>query len=564
MKGSDKPLSPIAKVFIYLGVILGCILFIAIICIAVMFIVPGTSILGYQRIKYKDNTEYKFTAESELSISDIDAIDIITEISDIYIVPNATDGEIKIVHRQDISGFAKSLNADLKVKKTKQVKTLEGENSEKNTLVFSVDEPSGLILSNSSYVYVFVPQNANLTSISARSSSGDITYSSKSSQKNNTAIITCNNLHLRTEGSGEVTIKNEEEIENYYLATGSGSVVFNDVSTINASSINYQTNSGAFNFYNNKKDATLNLTKGLFVKSTRKSGAGPTIAINNLNGNLYVDTFNGVYQFTRIGSDGNFKTVAITTNNSKITMDTVFAQVSILSDSDNPSNNITINNLTSNGATNNFEAGEGSVYIKLLSGSSAFNASSGSIRVDNAIPTYNVFAHSTSGSIDITYSETEDSDNAHKTTILTNSGNVNVRNISNELNLHVLSNSSSALNLSFCAVASCDNIINAKNRNPNITLVGTSDALQHRIASTTQVNLPQTAVGVAGSQINDDEKDSLARTDYYKDNFSYFYRIGYAMGNVATHPYNNWGKILITSTGNATVTSAIRQITELE
>lgn len=559
---SGKPLSPLMKVLIYIGAIVGSILLIFIVCIAVMFFKPGTTILGYQYIKYGEDAELKFTDESDLSITDISAIEIATKRTDIFIYPNDTEGEIKIVHKKGISGFAKAINAELSVKTTKQTKTFEGENANHNTLIYSVDEPSGLLFSSSSSIYLYLPSNIYLTSISAKSNSGNLVYSSKSTQKNNEEVISCENLHLRTGGSGVVTITNTERISNYYLQTGSGAVRFSEVSTLNANSIYYQTNSGTFNYTNANKDATLNLTNGLTIKSTTQMNRGPSIAVNNLNGNLKVDTFNGNYQFTKIGDEGNYKMVTITTNNSRITLGTVYAQVSILSDSENPSNTISVDTLTSPSATNQFEAGAGSVYVKSLSGSSAFNTSSGSIKVDEATANCNVYAHSTTGSIDITFEETETPDKNHKTVILTNTGSVNVRNISNQLNLQILSDSSSTLNLSFCAVAYCDHIIDARTRNMNIVLVGLSDALQHRVACTTLVSLPRTSVGVAGTQILDGDGDTLINNVDYKDKFSYFYRIGYVESNVKNQEYFSWGKVLINTTGTATITTATRVITE--
>ncbi len=550
--GSEKSLNGFTKFLIYLGVILGAVLVIVLICFAVMFFVPGTSILGYEYVKYSNSTEHKFTTETSLSIADITAFEVVTESTDIYIYPNQQANEIKIIHKEGMSGFAKSIDVVHGVTSQIISKSFDGNNTELKTLIFNVDEPRGLMSTNFSSVVVYLPSNIYLNTISAKSSGGKISYSSKSTKKNETEVISCSNLYLKTSGAGNVNITNDQDISNYYISTYYGSLFFSDIEELSANKIVYETGSGAFEYTNKAGDATINVRDELFIKSNRQVGIGPQIRVNNLNGNLKVETFNGYYHFYKIGEEGNNKTVAITTNNSRINLDTVYGQVSILSNGDKISNTIDIENLYGGNGVNNLDAGEGNIKVNLLNGDTALNTTSGHINVGNASNDSSIWAHSTSGNINITYSASEKSNNTNKTTVLTNSGNVNLKNVSNAVNIHMLSSDiRTNLNLTFTAIASTDNVINAGNRNVFITYVGSSDALQHRIASTTAVDIVQTA-GVSCSEIKSSDADTLRNNVKYKD-YLFNYRVGYPESNNTTRPYDSWGKMLINTTGSITL-----------
>ncbi len=561
--GSDKTLSPWAKVLIYIGVVLAAILLIVIICIAVMFFVPGTSVLGYQFVKYSSSTDHIFKTDTPLSITDIYAVEVNCDVAQIYIYPNENSGEIKITHKQAVSGFTKSINAELGVNAEVMNRSFENENDSYKTLVFNVNEPSGTMLSNNSIIAVYIPSDINIRTIYARSNGGNVFYNSKgnrtsSSSQPTVEPISCNNLYLKTSGVGSVTINNTEDIENYYISTKIGSLVFSEVSTITANTIKFETEAGALSYINKDGTATLNLFNELFIKSNKQTGLGPQIRVNNLLGNLKVETFNGSYNINKIGSSGNNKMVAITTLNSRIKLNEVYGQVSILSDGDNVSNNIDINNLSGGTSVNNLDAGSGNIYINTLSGDTALNTSSGQIKVDNANPNSNIWAHSTSGNIIIRYSESDTSFNNKKTTVLTNTGNIDLGFVSNAIDVTILSDYSTTLNLTFSAIAAKDNFINARNCNINITLVGTEDALQHRIASTNKVVIPQDASGAAGSEIEESDEDYFINKSAYTA-YSYNYRIGYAKSGVTTRPYDSWGKLLITTTGQTTVRAALKK-----
>ena len=67
------------KLLIYLAFILGILLVVVLICFAIMFFSPGTSILGYEYVLYNKKEVKEYTIATYPSISQMQAIEIITE-----------------------------------------------------------------------------------------------------------------------------------------------------------------------------------------------------------------------------------------------------------------------------------------------------------------------------------------------------------------------------------------------------------------------------------------------------------------------------------------------------
>ena len=99
------------KFFIYLAFIIGILLVAVLGCLAFMYFAPGTSVLGYEYVLYTNKTKDSYT-----SISGIQAIEIVTGKTDVYIKPNKTSNEILVSHSEGLSGFCKSLNSELKLR----------------------------------------------------------------------------------------------------------------------------------------------------------------------------------------------------------------------------------------------------------------------------------------------------------------------------------------------------------------------------------------------------------------------------------------------------------------
>ena len=76
------------KFFIYLAFIVGILLVAVLACLAFMYFSPGTSILGYEYVLYTNREKTTYTTSTPVSISGVQAIEVITEMTDVYIVPN--------------------------------------------------------------------------------------------------------------------------------------------------------------------------------------------------------------------------------------------------------------------------------------------------------------------------------------------------------------------------------------------------------------------------------------------------------------------------------------------
>ncbi|MBQ3214249.1 MAG: DUF4097 family beta strand repeat protein [Clostridia bacterium] len=567
------------KILIYLAFIIGILLALVLICFAVMYFSPGTSILGYEYILYNKKVTNEYTISSIPSISGIQAVEIITEESDIYIYPNTQENVLKVYHNQGLSGFVKSVNADLNMDISIQTKSFEESLVSYKTFCLNLNEPNGWVAKSNAAVYVYLPNNISPSTVYARSNSGNIYYVSENieeievegQKQTKTHTLNCTNLYMKTGNYGKLSIDNKHNISNYYLKTSRGKVSFYDVTAISANTVKFETDSGLFDLRNANGDAKLTLSNKLEIRSYGDY-AGPSVYINKLVGDLYVDADNGLYNIGTVGSYGVYKKVAMTINSSKINIGTVYGEVSILGQGNNISNEIYVGNHYYDpehiSITSVYENGSAPVTIENLDAHASFDSTSGSINIKTATNKSNIYAYSNSGSISVKYVSSEEDHPETKLTILTKTGNVNLNNVSCLFEVHVLENSSSSsLNIVLDAVAYkqesgvvYDNIINAKNRKVNLTLEGVSDNLQFRIVSTNEVKIAEGTVGQNISYKYDADgvvnNDYLLETPGYED-FGYCYRIGYNKGNenYNSNAFDKWGKLLITTSNNTYVNS---------
>lgn len=557
------------KLLIYLAFIIGILLVVVLVVFAVMYFSPGTSILGYEYVLYNDEKIEEYTLSTNPSVSGIQAIEIITEESDIYIYPNTESDKLTIYHNQGLSGFVKSVNADLVMNVDVQTKSFEESLVSYKTFSINLNEPNGWIAKSNAAVYVYVPNNITPSTIYARSNSGDIHYISENEEEievdgqkqTKTHDLNCINLYMKTGNYGKLNIDNKHNISNYYLKTSMGKVSFYDVTAINANTVKFETDSGLFDLRNANGDATLTLSDKLEIRSYGDY-IGPTVYINKLVGNLTVDADNGLYDIGTIGSHGSNKIIAMTVNRAKIRFGDVYGYVSILGQGNDISNDIYIKNHVYDSVINTsvYECGSAPVTIDNLNANASFDATSGNINIKTATTSSNIYAYSNSGSINVNYVSSKEDHPETKLTILTKTGNINLNNVSCLLEIQVMENSSSSsLNIVFTAVAYkqengvvYDNIIEAKNRRVNLTLEGVSDNLQFRIASTCAASIAEGTVGQDISTEYDSDgvvnNDYLLRTEGYT-NYTHCYRIGYNKGNenYDSYAFDKWGKLLITA-----------------
>ena len=159
---------------IALGILLACFLGI----FAYMYFAPGNSVLGYEYVLTNDKTTKTYNNSTELSVGSINALEILTTSCDIYIFPNTESGELKIERNLNFSGLAKSVNAKLKVNESIDKRSFEEKETQFSTFRVVVNEPTGWVSSNKSYIVVRVPTNININTIYAKSDGGNVYYNS--------------------------------------------------------------------------------------------------------------------------------------------------------------------------------------------------------------------------------------------------------------------------------------------------------------------------------------------------------------------------------------------------
>lgn len=529
------------KFFIYLAIIIGVLIVVVLSIFAFMYFSPGTPVLGFEYVAYKKSATEKFSASTNPSIQNVKSFEIYAGASDIYIYPNEEVGEIKIVERYEFTGFTKAINATLNVSKKVINKQYEENSNNLKTFIVELTEPTGWVSSNKSRTEVYLPNSLALNTILAKTTGGNVYYASNKGE----SILTCTNLFLSTSKNGAVDIKNNQNTAYYYLATENGSVNFNNLESVTAEQVKFQTSNGSLKITNANNNCVL---QSNLVVTSNSTGSGPYININKLNGNIQAETNTGTFVIDEIGSTSNNKNVYLTTNKSSIQLGTVYGHVSILSPNVQ-NNNVKINKLIYTYQVNTIATGAGSCTIKELQGDVAIESTSGSINVEKATYDSNVNVYSKSGGINVnyidpnTYADPNDKDkklkenNYSKTLkVITHTGNINLNNVSCHLEVKVLSDSAnSACNIGFTAVAAGtnENIINAFNRKVSLTFIGTGKYTMCRVVSANALVYNNNLTGAefsAKDDRNDDNNDYLLDSGHgYIDNgYAHNYRINYS------------------------------------
>ena len=528
----------VKKFFIYLLIIVGILVVLFLSILAVMYFSPNTPILGFEYVHQSRKETKTYSSSSELSIQNIQSVEIYTGNTDIYIFPNSNSGEIKIVEACDFSGFAKEVNGKLSVKEKVENRQYEENNLNLKTLVYELNEPTGWISKNKSRIEVYISNDLNLNTIFAKATGGDVYYKSNLDE----SVLRCNNLFLKTGGSGKVGIVNTQNVNNYYLKTQSGSVDFGKIDSLTANQIKFTTDKGSLIISNLAKTCTVN--SAVVIESNNKK-SGPYVCIDKLNGALDVSSNRGTFEIGEIGSYGNYKVVSLTINKSTVNFGTVYGNVSILS-SKVESNVVHIKKLYYVGQVNTFITGAGNLTIDDLNGKVAVETTSGNVKIAKATETSDVCVYTKSGDVNVNYNYSEANNKDNSLKVITHTGNINLNNVSCYLEIKVLSNSAnSACNIAFTAVSTLENKIDAKNRKVNLYFINTSDYLRCRIVSKTVANIMGTAIG---SEINPTDDDVIL--DEY-EGFDYSYRVNYNKDDATTYipaTYTQMGRLIITST----------------
>ena len=533
------------KFLIYFSIILGVLLAIVLIIFAFMYFSPNTPVLGYEYVSYKSSETKIFNSSSVPSVQNIQSVEIYSDNCDIYIYPNDQSGEIKVVETYNFSGFAKQVNAGISIEEKVSYNQYEENSLNLKAFMVVLKEPKGWISKNKSRLEVYVSSSFNLNTIFAKTNGGNVYYNSTLDESN----VSCANLFLKSSGDGKIYINNNQNISNYYLATENGSVSFNNLTSITANLIKFETKNGSLIATNETKDCEL--ISDLTIKSN-STGSGPYVNVNILSGNLFVNTSNGTYIIDKIGKYGDYKTVSITANKSTVNFGVVYGNVSILSYSKAEKNKVYINELNYSGLTNTFETGSGDCTINKLQGNVAIETTSGNVQINEATTNSNVNVYTKSGNINVNYNYSEQNNKNNFLKAITHTGNINLDNVSCYLEVKVLANSKASCNIGFTAVSSLDNKLDILDRSANLYFINSGSNTRCRIVSKEAINLVAPAIGSDISTQYDDS--NVENTDYILgdyEGYNHSYRINYnKYDETYTHStYLQMGKILINSTG---------------
>ena len=552
------------KFFSYFLLLILIVFVIFATCFALLYLMPGTSILGFEYV-YAKKEESKKIMLTELSDKSVVAFKLVTNRCKVYISPNSQDDGINIVYKKDFQGITKSIDAKAEVKYDYKVEDYSNDNTQRKSLVVSINEPSNFMVASYSQVEIYLPCSKSFEVVSCVAG-GEVGFvASRKIVENNVTTyknLNVNNLLLETKDGNNISIDSDvttstgegvqisQSIHNYFCTTNYGSVIINNKKSMSADSFVVLTSAGKFDYTNSNNDATLELTNGLTINTTQNGSA--TVNVNILKGDLKINANSGKYSFGTLGESDNQFEYIINSNNSTFEFGNVYGFVSILGKGANVKNNVKISNLVNNLTTSNMiEIGDGALIIDNLDGNSGLSSNNGEIVCKNIDKDTSVDVMSNKGDISLTYEEVSQAIGSTKVNVFSNSGNIYLKNVSGMLNLKVFDeNSKGKVDIIFCAVAydvggSYDNYINAKSKDINLTLQGTNDDLIFRFLTLKEVNYGEVAQGLV-SKANESDLDYVLNLEEYS-NYTYQYRVGPVPTSSAE--YNGNGKLLINSLG---------------
>lgn len=511
-------------------------------CIAIMFLSPGTEILGFQYVNYTTPLTKIYT-NSTNSISSVKAVKILTDCSSINVTAGEEASQISVLYNRKIYGFVKSENSQI-VFSDKIISSFSFEQDDLpglyKTFVLNITEPEGWVSYDESSLNISLPSNISFEVIYLSSKKGNITYSSSS-----TASLSTENLHL-TSGDGNLTIATTQPIDNYYLKTNQGNVNFSSPPPA-AQKVKFESNGGSLNLTNANKNATLTLSQELFITGNA------TVAIDILNADLEIHSTGGRFSFGQIGNSSNEKRVKINAASTTFNFGKIYGLFTLSGNLTESNNNLSLSKLVNSSENNvNINTGKGNVIIEEVNSPSlSISTTSGNISVRKISISTTVRAYSTSGNISLSYVESSFRQPNTSVKVFTKTGSVSLANISGFFQVEVMENSAfSRLDISLCAIcydsASQEiNLIKAKNRNVLLSFKGYEDDLICRILSKEQVDFPDEII----SQINPSDYDYISNESY-----PYEYRVGYeSPSNDIGSIYDGKGKVFIDGSGKVSI-----------
>lgn len=548
------------KFLIYLSAFLLSIVAVVGGCFAIMFLSPGTEILGYKYITLNKQETVTIT-QSDLYA--VQAVKIMSDLSSISIYPGNTD-EIVINYNQNISGYVKSVNADYNISTKKQSQlfsTYTDVTEDLTTMVIKISEPKGWLSYSESNVKIALPQGIYKAIYASCGKSG-VTFTSTKTYKNSetneefTKNISCEHIFLQSTGDSNVTVVPNDTIKTFNFQTEFGTATISGKKELSAEQIIFSTNSGTFDFYKDG-EGTLNLSRGLVVNAT----GSPTVKFCNLNSNASITTNGGDINLGNVGKEGYPFEVKMYSSGANLNISTLYGVI-LSEGADGQANNIAINHLKNTSSElATIHSGAGNITINTLESDASLTSTSGNITVYEVGVSYGIYAYSTSGTVSINYTKSATFHSGTLLQVFTKSGSVKLQNISCKLELTVLDNSSqSPCELTFTAICNSTdgsqltNKISAPSRDVKITFIGSGDGLSCRML-TTKVVYFDSSISSLCSKVDTTsipaDRDSLLIQTQYKD-YSYQYRLFYInpedaeeQGEVIS--YHSFGILLIDS-----------------
>ncbi|MDR0849862.1 MAG: hypothetical protein LBN07_00040 [Christensenellaceae bacterium] len=538
----------IGRFFMYLGIIIGVCITAVLVCGVVLMTVPNSNIFGVRYIKLDKSHEFAY---DETNILNVDAIFIKTNRMSVSIEPNKINDKLIVSYKEGVSGFVDVNRA--KVSYSAEVvqwsfnDNAGGAYNNVNTLMVVFEEPEGWVFPKQNAITLYVPEIMTPKLYSVQTQSGQIDFVG---EVGGFAINETKLFMAKIEGGGSNVTINYPKFDRYILKTDSGTASFKNYAhtagsvTTNSidASIEFATNSGAFDVSNSRKNGTINGN----VRIVSSSGVGgPRFKADIINGNLNVISKTGFVTVGQLGAEGSPVGMQVFSTNVTIDIKKVYGTIlSLPMDSEEPKVKYTIEELTTP-ALSEIEAGKGEVTISKAVGNLIITTTSGGIKVGSAKG--NVSANTVTGTIDITFEQTAP---AYELNITTKEGEIKANNMRGKVTISVLGESGKdkKMTLRFINVVKGSTI---SGRGYDIDLISKVGSDIYMLVCSTSVTInPNTSHGLFSPV-------SLSDPDYVSGAHSY--RVGYTIWD-DPRVNDNIGKIVITkstSKGNVTLSGEI-------
>lgn len=531
--------------WLFLAILLFALVLLILGFVGILYMYPNRPMLGLVYAKYTDAKAYTYDENTDISTLDITSIEVHTERSNINILP--LDNGVYPLSTGS-SGYTYEDNVIV----VHQVRRFEGfslanvgsptytASLNSGNLKITTTEPYNFDINSETYVNVYVPKDFSLTSIKAISTYGAVSLATIT----DTSSFAVSSVNLQTLASSAINMGRINGIQNMYFRTNKGDVNFSDTH-ISANSITFQSTSGTFNLYNNAITGIVEVADKLYL---RADGASAGAKINIVKGNVEISGDSGNFLFSQIGTESTPASLIATTDNSYIFVNALYGNASIMEQTSSYSNVVHIKQLVSSNPST-IHVGSGSLLIENTSSDIYAESSSGPIEIKNVETDKNVYAYSQSGSIYVEYKTTNSMSEDTQTTIITDSGNIDLKNISSCLSVEVREDSSyGTLNIMFNAIARKDgktNTIKAGSRRVQFTWSGNSSDLKCKLFATTS-SITSTIPIMSLVESADADYELGTYTDYYVQ-----YRIGYNKGNTVSSA--SAGRLFITNASSIAV-----------